>query len=220
MKDFTKPYSLLVISASFFVSTFYSAVLPAKAGNDAKSSNNPTVRVTTGIQQVQGWEQGLVKANPNLARWHWDTIYSYKQGVGRLRPEPIKVINGPTGNKIAGNPGGAAYKYNVPAAQDNRPKHIPYSSKALAEVQARLAQPVQAQHEDNAYGKLTSKQTQAELVPETIATYGKPYQSKETLDTNLKFTSDKASLYGQLLNENHHYNQASKSRKKTRNNKI
>jgi len=210
MKDFTKRYSPLIISASLITSAVWSTVRPAIAGNDTKSQGRPTVRVTTGIQQVQGWEQGLVRANPNLARWHWDPIYSYKQGYARIGPEPIKLMNLQTGNKVVGNPSGSVYKYNVPTPQDNRPTHIPFSSKALAEVQARYSQPVKPRHEDSVYGKLTSKQTQAIVIPPTVATYGHPYNSQEKLDTALKYSSDETSVYGQLLNKRQksRYNQA------------
>lgn len=202
MKDFSKRYSLLIIIASFIASMIYSARLPTMAENATKKQDQRTVRVTTGIQQVQGWEQGLVRANPNLARWHWDPIYSYKQGISKLSPEPVKLIDGQRGNKVAGNPGGAAYKYHAPVSQDSRPKHIPFSDKALEEVNARYAQPVKPQHEDNVYGKLNSKETQAKIIsPEspTIATYGYPYKVKT--DTTLKYSSDKTSVYGQLLSE-------------------
>ena len=222
VKDFTKRYSLLVISASYIASTVYSLSLPAIAGNDTK--NKPIVRVTTGIQQVQGWEQGLVRGNPNLARWHWDPIYSYKQGYARLSPEPAKLMNGQPGNKIGGKPGAPAYKYNVPAQQDDRPNHIPFSSKALSEVQARYSQPektkpprTQARSENNVFGQISNKQTQATVMSPTVATYGHPYASQEKLNTALKYSSDKTSVYGQLVNKKQkiRYNQAKTIKQKS-----
>jgi hypothetical protein len=217
MKDFTKRYSILVVGASFILSAVCGSYLPAVAGNTAQVSDKRTVRVTTGIQQVSGWEQGLVRGNPNLARWHWDPIYSYKQGLGRVGPEPLSVKDGQRGNKVSGNSAGSAYKYNIPPQQDNRPVHIPFSSKALAEVQAKLAQPVRPRNENNVYGKLSNQATQAKIISPTVATYGSPYTSKE-LNTSLKYSSDKTAVYGELLNEKqkaaYHRTKVSKQRTK------
>ena len=54
------------------------SVLPLTIG-PAMSDNGQVktrqIRVTTGIGQVNGWEQSLVRRNPNLGRWHWDPVY-------------------------------------------------------------------------------------------------------------------------------------------------
>ena len=202
MKDFIKPKLALMLGLALFSSACLNCSVKAQTPAKTKNEARPIVRVTTGVQAVQGWEQGLVRGNPNLARWHWDPIYSYKQGLARVGPEPLSIRNG-TG-KQSGKAGPSAYQYAVPAQQDSRPQHIPFSDQAVKEVQARYRQPVHVHTdkpiETNVFGQLSNKQTQASILPtNTIATYGNSYKSEEKI-TGLKYSYDKTSVYGQLIN--------------------
>jgi hypothetical protein len=211
MQYFTKWYPVLIISTSTTI-VFFLVYLPSQAQNQSNNQGKRTVRVTTGIQQVSGWEQGLIKANPNLARWHWDPIYSYKQGYATITPESAKSTNGIIKRPPAGNPGRPAYHYNIPAPQDNRPQHIQFSDQALKEVQARYSRPpinplpaATPIRQENASGQLSNKETQAAMVPssgDSISTYGQMYKRQEIPSTALKYNLQKTSVYGQLLNTN------------------
>jgi hypothetical protein len=209
MKDCTRKHLLLMIAPGLIVIGSKFISLPVLSANNAKNQDKHTIRVTTGIQQVQGWEQGLVRSNPNLARWHWDPIYSYRQGYATVSPEAMKTSNGRSLNRVSGSPGKPAYNYIVPAPQDSRPKHIPISPQAMEEVQARYSQekpklPTAQPVQENVLGQLNHKDTQATLVAPsvsaTVATYGKPYARRERFDTALKYSSQKATVYGQLMN--------------------
>ena len=219
MKEFCKSYSLIVIVASSCISMF--VTLPSQADPKKQEQPTRTVRATTGIEAVQGWEQGLVKGNPNLARWHWDPIYSYKQGYMKLpvqnsRPDVAK--NGSTGNKqVLNNNNKPAFQYPVGQGPDTRPKHIPFSPQALEEVRAKLSQPEkpimpanQIKREEKVSAHLT--QPAKENIPKEpeLSTYGELYSRRENLGTALKYHSEKTSVYGQLLNakEKSRYNGA------------
>jgi hypothetical protein len=47
-----------------------------------QAGERPGVRYTTGYTESSGWEQSLVKGQPNLGRWNWSPIVSYTQSVG------------------------------------------------------------------------------------------------------------------------------------------
>ncbi|PWT97518.1 MAG: hypothetical protein C5B53_07950 [Candidatus Melainabacteria bacterium] len=100
---------------------------PAAFGED-----RPAVRVTTGVVEIDGWQNGLVKRNPNLSRWHWNPLYVYKQGIvgGRQKGVPVP-----------GNQPTSKYQSNKPAEDSHyiKPMHVPFNPKALAEVEARGA---------------------------------------------------------------------------------
>lgn len=66
---------LLVALACLSINTGASAADP-----------RPTVRETVGTVEVRGWQNSLVKGNPNLSHWHWNPIYSNVQGYKKLAP--------------------------------------------------------------------------------------------------------------------------------------
>ncbi len=68
--------------------------------------------------QITGWQEDLVKRNPNLSRWHWHPVYIYKQGI--LNRNKSKAAPG----RKAGTP-----KYELPVSADTthyiKPIHLP-----------------------------------------------------------------------------------------------
>lgn len=45
------------------------------------ASDRPTVRVITGVREINNWQGDLVKRNANLSHWHWNPVYVYQQGL-------------------------------------------------------------------------------------------------------------------------------------------
>ncbi len=214
------PNSYLLLAA---LMTLNSLGVPcAYADTKAKKQGVPTrtVRVTTGIEAVQGWEQGLVRGNPNLARWHWDPIYSYKQGYAKLpvqTAKPDTAIAPNQGYKHA--PTKATYQYPVENRPDDRPGHLPFSPQAMEEVKARYseAKMPQAPMDQPSYEeRVNAKLTQPVQSEPTTATYGRVYSRKENVGTSLKYNSQQTAVYGQLLNnkQKSSYNVAKAKKKK------
>jgi hypothetical protein len=90
--------------------------------------------------QVRGWQGDLIKHNPGLAHWHWDPIYSYKQGV----EGGIKRKAQESGNPRSANQQSSNQPSNQPAPPRSykvthyvKPIHVPFNPKAQAEVMAR-----------------------------------------------------------------------------------
>lgn len=115
-------HSIILVSLLLFL-----LVPPALCG-----SERPAMRVTTGVVQIHGWQNDLVQRQRNLSRWHWNPIYSYKQGLvgsGRNKGEPTK----------------SHYSHQnkaVTASKDShylKPEHVPFSAKAEAEIAARTS---------------------------------------------------------------------------------
>lgn len=190
MRQTSFPY-LLVLSCLFlFALTFASA-----RADNAKTVKPRQIRVTTGISEVHGWEQGLIQKNPNLARWHWDTIYSYKQGYGPLTPHPMKGEGGGTTKQIPAKSNLTRYP-SQPEHYD-KPTHVPYSPDALAKVKARLipkpvpAPVIEPEQTEAVSGTLHNPQQP------NIATYKNVLPA--TLNTSLKYNTEKTAVYGQLL---------------------
>lgn len=203
-----KAYSafLLLITTNGFIALTF---LPAKGDNPAQSQRRQ-VRVTTGVGEVQGWEQQLTEKNPNLARWHWDPIYYYKQGYGTLTPRTLKGDSRPTGKQSSQLsrytlPRQITQPYSINSARDSRPLHIPFSPQAMEKVQGRLFRPKAPsestlEHGETLFGQLTKPP----LTEPPIATYKNvlPDEPKNSLNTALKYRSLKTDVYGQLLNSN------------------
>jgi len=174
--------------------------------DEEQQSRKRAVRVTTGIGAVQGWEQGLVGRNPNLARWHWDPIYYYKQGYGPVTSKKSSIYLKPTGKPTGKQTSNSGMSYQSPATQDSRPEHIPYSPQAMADLQGRLSVPKSlpdnpVADNESVLGKLMDKSTGGEVT----ATYGKLLpQRQSSLNTGLKYSSQSTSVYGQLLNTKVH----------------
>lgn len=208
MKDLGKLYlSFFLVSSSVSSICYF---CPVALGNNG---DKRAIRVTTGVEQIQGWEQSLVRTNPNLARWHWDPMYSYKQGYALIGPERQKISTQNYKNQHAKSTLVPQYRY--PEAQDNRPKHIPFSSQALEEVSARYKQPEQIYApvarppaSENVYGQLSNKNVKA--VP-IISSYGKQYARQE--NTALKYSSQNTSVYGRVLGGKSAAGAISKSKK-------
>lgn len=78
------------------------------------------MRVTTGSVEVKGWEHNLVERTPNLARWHWDPLYSTTQGYRSV----------PGGS---GSPGSYYIKpihaatVTSPKSHYTKPIHVPFN---------------------------------------------------------------------------------------------
>lgn len=52
-----------------------------------------SIRVTTGMHEVSGWERGLERRDPTLRHWTWLPIYSYDQayiGANRKHAMPAR----------------------------------------------------------------------------------------------------------------------------------
>ncbi len=224
MKEFTKSFSLILIISSLPVL----AALPASAGSPEKEQPTRTVRVTTGIESVQGWEHGLIQGNPNLARWHWDPIYSYKQGYIKLpvptaKPDVARNAYSKDKQTVHYNKPAPAFQYPVVQGPDSRPTHIPYSDKALEEVRANLLAPEmpiapvnESRHEENVSGRISQPSKENKVHEPVVSTYGELYSRKDNLDTSLKYNSQRTSVYGQLINaqEKNRYNGAKPIKRK------
>lgn len=96
----------------------------------AHGADRPTVRVTTGVVQINGWQGDLVKHNPNLSRWHWNPVYVYKQGL---------VGGGRKNTNAAGERSRASAPPPMlpEGSRYVKPVHVPFNPKALAEVEAK-----------------------------------------------------------------------------------
>lgn len=55
-----------------------------------------SVRETHGMRQIQGWEDELVRGNPNLSHFHWNPMYSTNH-VYRRMSEPTAPLAVPPG---------------------------------------------------------------------------------------------------------------------------
>jgi len=241
MKELPVRYLLLIICMSFYSPAVSYADNITKGsqgkgsqakgaqtiGGEQKNQATRTVRVTTGVEAVQGWETGLVRANPNLARWHWDPIYSYRQGYARLplqtgKPDTARTIPSKISvQTMPAQPNKPVFNYPTAPRADSRPIHIPFSPQAIEEVNARYKQAEKKQlpeaepgHEERISGQLSNRKTPAG--PPSIATYNQQYTRKESLDTALKYSTQRTSVYGQLLNEKEksRYNEAKAVKKK------
>jgi hypothetical protein len=79
--------------------------------------------------EINGWQSGLVKRNPNLSRWHWNPLYVYQQGiVGGSHKKVLPPNSKPT----------SQYQSTKPAEDGHyiKPIHVPFNPKALAAVEA------------------------------------------------------------------------------------
>ncbi len=56
----------------------------------SKRSRLSTVRVTTGVVAITGWEKDLIKNDPSLRHWHWDPVYAYKTGYPKVTDSEAK----------------------------------------------------------------------------------------------------------------------------------
>jgi hypothetical protein len=199
MKFYSLIISLLITANGLLILT----IGPVLADDQAKARRRQ-VRVTTGIGSVQGWETGLVEKNPNLARWHWDPIYYYKQGYGPVtsRGLNLKLDGKPTGKQSINRSTQTGLSYQTPAWHDVKPEHIPYPPQVMVELQGRLYLPKKSPEnplasKDSVLGKLMSEQVKGEH----IATYNNILPERQnSLNTALKYSSQTTSVYGQLLN--------------------
>ncbi len=198
MKAFSVQSMLVALTGGLFVLT----IGPALGDNQSGKAARPVpVRVTSGVEAVQGWEQGLVKGNPNLSHWHWDTIYSYKQSTGILRQRPLKPGSGPMSG-TSGKPIKSTFNYPIERQHDIKPIHIPYSPEAMAEVQGKLFQPEKQQypeyepgHQESISGQLNNHPAEQ---PE-ISSYKHTYAQLGSPNTALKYNTQRTDVYGQLI---------------------
>jgi hypothetical protein len=158
----------------------------------AHGADRPTVRVTTGVVQINGWQGDLVKHNPNLSRWHWNPVYVYKQGlVGGGRKN-----TSPAGQSIRSSapppmlPEGSRYV---------KPVHVPFNPKALAEVEAKAQAKgllMQNRSNETVQGKLQPgvKERETALAPPAQSTLKQAEYS--TYDTTQIHSN--ASVHGEL----------------------
>jgi len=116
----------ILILVLFFNFSFFAGIIAY--GSDEQ--RRPTVRVTTGMVQVNGWQNQLLKRNPSLSHWHWNPIYSYKQGL---------VGGGEKGAAIQGKHPSRQYPTarEYPAAHREashyiKPVHVPFNPEAKA----------------------------------------------------------------------------------------
>lgn len=199
MKAFSPQSLLTAITGGLFVLT----IGPALAGNQSEHPSAPVpVRVTTGVEEVKGWEQGLVKGNPNLGHWHWDPIYSYKQGYGVLRQKPLKPGNGPFAGGQPGKPTKSTFNYPIDH-HDVKPIHLPYSPQAMAEIQGRLSQPERQQSPENepeTKESVSGQLTNHPIKQPVISSYKHTYAQLANPETALKYSNQQTDVYGQLLN--------------------
>ena len=157
----------------------------------AYSSDRPTVRVTTGVVRIDGWQGDLVKRNRNLSRWHWNPLYVYKQGlVGGNNKQAA-----PSAAKTA-----SSYPSHRPVESSHyvKPAHVPFSAKALAAVAGRDKPPAEPRASETLAGKVqpnhSEKKTEALLVPAEKRVLREP--SYQTIDEAT--VRSEAAVHGQL----------------------
>jgi hypothetical protein len=116
--------------------------------------NHPTVRVTTGSVQINGWEHNLLQGDPNLKNWHWNPIYANVQGTQVLSP-----IKGP--NKNQPNGGGNNVSFTPAAAPRKTPYIRPNHVQFVPHQQAPPPLPVV---ERDANGALVNRDLNGNLI--------------------------------------------------------
>jgi hypothetical protein len=209
MKDKTmkKLVSLLILS----LATLFCPAYCQKQGHNSLASKLPpgrSMRVTTGSVEVRGWERGLIERSPNLARWHWDPLYSTTQGyvtaptvappLGSRYPKPIHV------NTV-----------RPPQSRSAKPTHIPFNlptqENAREDVLAhRLDRPNQVSARENTATYLKWKDRPISLdktvsgelqkkPSEDVATYGEAYNKELSMGEK----HIKANVYGHLQGSKH-----------------
>jgi hypothetical protein len=211
MKLYSISFLLLITIFAVFALTIAPVLADKLSDSEIKRRQ---VRVTTGIGAVQGWEQGLVQQNPNLARWHWDPIYYYRQGYGPVQSRPLRTdarttpanVSRPTGRQI--NEG-----RQPDQPHDSRPVHLPYSPQIMAELQGRLLPPKNQSentfgHKDTVLGKLMTPSETKIANYGNVLPYGKnslygnvsPYR-KHSFNTALEYNSQNIAVYGKVIND-------------------
>lgn len=97
-------------------------LLYCQLASPAESSERPAVRVTTGVTEVKGWENSLVRRNPSLSHWHWNPIYVYRQGMNSNRPSRPNFNH--KNPNLAKSPGTTSNQHYI------KPIHMPFSPEA------------------------------------------------------------------------------------------
>ena len=121
-------------------------------------ADKPAVRVTTGVMEINGWQSGLVKRNPNLSRWHWNPLYVYQQGiVGGSHKKVLPPNSKPT----------SQYQSTKPAEDGHyiKPIHVPFNPKALAAVEAARGTLLEKRTNEAVSGKIQPPHPPRQEVP-------------------------------------------------------
>jgi len=122
MKNMLPDSTKISLLSTILLACFFAR--PAQATNPP---GRPYVTTyTAGQVEVKGWEQGILKQNPNLRHWHWDPVYAnihkYKV-VHPGGPPRVKLTSGRNRDPLsAGRP-------TVPPPRVSRyikPIHVPY----------------------------------------------------------------------------------------------
>lgn len=74
----------LIVAVSFAINLLTQTCASAQAVTESTqpAEMRPGVRYTTGSYRISGWENELVKGDPNLGHWNWSAMVGYTQSMG------------------------------------------------------------------------------------------------------------------------------------------
>ena len=151
--------SLLALAAAL---ALYQAEASAKEGRMA--------RVVTGSVTVSGWEQQLIRGNPNLRHFYWSSITSNVQGrhkVSEIHGPNIKHVKfipaRPRKKPVYVRPVHIPTIAGRPSSYSGKPVHIPITRKKETSASIRSPEVSSRVATKAVNGQLKSKTVQANL---------------------------------------------------------
>jgi hypothetical protein len=85
-----------------------------------KRARLASVRVTTGVVAITGWEKALIKNDPSLRHWHWDPLYEYKTGYPSIPANAGRMKGKIASQAVA----------NEPRFHYTKPTHLPLPTRS------------------------------------------------------------------------------------------